>query len=230
MCENILDFLQNIQDSNAIPNKSPLFEKPFLILEQLGYIHQGYTNTNKVSNYNIFEKVVGAITQQLSIYYDFGKDIGYVDSTCFLKHDMNVKHIVYYDQNRRLQTKEIIPDGAYNYCELNFYYTYKNETLNKTRFRNRPYPKSLPEVYINEIILDNETISYIDFIYFGYPSQNNLLIDINLVDVRGIEFCETTFKSIIEINLDNKTIEELMNHFPIKITPEQECVIKMSKI
>lgn len=225
MCENILDFLQNIQDSNAIPNKSPIFEKPFLILEQLGYIHQGYTHTNKVSNYNIFEKVVGAITQQLSIYYDFEKDIGYVDSTCFLKHDMNVKHIVYYDQNRRLQTKEIIPDGAYNYCEFIFYYNYKNETLTETRFRNRPVPESLPEVYINEIIVDHKTdsISYIDFIYFGQHFGR-------LIDARGIEFCENTFKSIIDMKLDNQTIEELMKQFPLKITPEQECVIRMSKI
>lgn len=53
MCENILDFLQNIQDSTTIPNKSPIFEQPFSVLEQLGFIHQGYTNTNAVSNYNL---------------------------------------------------------------------------------------------------------------------------------------------------------------------------------
>lgn len=58
MCENILDFLQNIQDPTTIPNKSPIFEQPFSVLEQLGFIHQGYTNTNAISNYNLFEKTM----------------------------------------------------------------------------------------------------------------------------------------------------------------------------
>jgi hypothetical protein len=236
MCENILDFLQNIQDSTTIPNKSPIFEKPFLVLEQLGFIHQGYTNTNAVSNYNLFEKNDGRLTHQLSICYDFEKDTAFVESICFLKRDMNVKSIVMYGQNRMITVKEIIPEGAYNYCEFNYYYTYKDDQLITIRFRHNPYPKSLPEVYLNEIIMTNDGVSYIDFIYFGLDAQttlhniDNTHHDLDMMDMQGLEFCENTFKSIIDLNTNQQTIESLITQFPIKITKQQACVIMMSKI
>lgn len=236
MFENILDFLKNIQDSTTIPNESPIFEKPFIVLEQLGYIHQGYTNSSTVSNYNMFEKIDGDVTHQLSICYDFERDTAFVENVCFLKREMNVKNIVMYGQNRMITVKEIIPEGAYNYCEFNYYYTYKDNELTKIRFRHNPYPKSLPEVYLNEIIMTNEGISYIDFIYFGHEQPPSKLltekhsIKFDIRNTQGYEFCENTFKSIIDLNLTNQTIDKLMNNFPIKITQEQECVIRMSKI
>jgi hypothetical protein len=140
---------------------------------------------------------------------------------------MNVKSIVMYGQNRMITVKEIIPEGAYNYCEFNYYYTYQDDQLITIRFRHNPYPKSLPEVYLNEIIMTNEGVSYIDFIYFGLDAQTTVH---NIRDMQGLEFCENTFKSIIDLNTKHQTIESLITQFPIKITKQQACVILMSKI
>ena len=94
----------------------------------------------------------------------------------------------------------------------------------------------MPEVYLNEIIMTNDGVSYIDFIYFGLDAQatlhniDNTHHDLDMMDMQGLEFCENTFKSIIDLNTNQQTIESLITQFPIKITKQQACVIMMSKI
>jgi hypothetical protein len=168
MNEDILDFLQAITQSDTIPDVSPAFNQPFSILNDLGYEYKGFIDANPDLKLNLFERWVGNVKQQLSVYYDIEEDYAYVDYTAFHQQGMNVIHLLYYNESRMISSKQIVPEGGGNYFKYNYFYEYKNNKLIEVLFRHDPYPDTLPEINIQKIIVNNGVITHIEFVYFGF--------------------------------------------------------------
>ena len=167
MNNDILDFLQAIQQSDTIPDISPVFSNPFELLKELGYTYKGFIDANPSLNLNLFERWVGNVKQKLSVYYDIEENYAYVDYTGFHQQGMNIIHMLNYNKSRMISSKEIIPEGTGNYCQFSYYYEYEDDRLVEIFFSYLSSPTTLPEINIESITINNDVITAVEFVYFG---------------------------------------------------------------
>jgi len=233
MNNDILDFLQAIQQSDTIPDISPVFSKPFELLKELDYTYKGFIDANPSLNLNLFERWVGNVKQQLSVYYDIEEDYAYVDYTAFHQQGMNIIHILNYNESRLISSKEIIPTGAANYCKFSYYYEYKDDSLVEIFFRHRSSPTTLPEINIESITINNDIITAVKFVYFGmddcYPEhsrniykKNKLLFeDLLKVHHDKVDVVKKALLEIHKFDADSEYIDVTSN-FDIQY-PKEVC-------
>lgn len=234
MSTNILNFLQAIQQSDTIPDTSPIFKNPFDFLKKIGFETTEPINNSPSSDYYIFERQVDNITEQFSVHYDAIKSSGYIDAVCFIQYGMNIKHITSYNDDGNILLKEIIPDKTYNYCLFSYFYTYNNENLIETDIRHRPSPTTLPEINVKKIIMVDNHIEFVEFVCFYNPLKIIYLdqkpSDYEIKNAKTITFSSDVLKAIIDIDIEKYDVNSLLKKFPISITKEQECLICMSNI